>query len=43
MAESVSMDKDLVKELKRMADNLKAMDGRPDQELSRDQADLIFG
>lgn len=43
VAESVSAEKDLVKELKRMADRLKALDKHPDQEMSQDQANLIFG
>ncbi|KAL5574585.1 hypothetical protein UlMin_016284 [Ulmus minor] len=43
IAGSVPTDKDLVKELKRMADLLKAADRHPDQELSQDQANLIFG
>ncbi|CAB4271976.1 unnamed protein product [Prunus armeniaca] len=43
VAESVSAEKDLVKELRRMADHLKALDRQPDQEMSQDQANLIFG
>lgn len=43
VAESVSAEKDLVKELKRMADRLKAVDRQPDQELLQDQANLILG
>ncbi|KAL6225844.1 hypothetical protein ACLB2K_004693 [Fragaria x ananassa] len=43
VAESVSAEKDLVKELKRMANRLKALDKHPDQEISQDQANLIFG
>jgi hypothetical protein len=43
VAESVSAEKDLVKELKRMADRLKAVDRQPDQELLLDQANLILG
>lgn len=43
MAESVSAEKDLFKELRRMADHLKALDRHPDQEMSQDQANLIFG
>ncbi|XP_034209473.1 condensin complex subunit 3 isoform X4 [Prunus dulcis] len=43
VAESVSAEKDLVKELRRMADHLKALDRHPDQEMSQDQANLIFG
>ncbi|ONI14953.1 hypothetical protein PRUPE_3G017700 [Prunus persica] len=43
VAESVSAEKDLVKELRRMADHLKALDRHPDQEMLQDQANLIFG
>jgi hypothetical protein len=43
VAESVSAEKDLVKELKRMADRLKAVDRQPEQELLQDQADPILG
>ncbi|XP_021808720.1 condensin complex subunit 3 isoform X2 [Prunus avium] len=43
VAESVSAEKDLFKELRRMADHLKALDRHPDQEMSQDQANLIFG
>ncbi|KAM1061153.1 hypothetical protein FF1_025679 [Malus domestica] len=43
VVESVSAEKDLVKELRRMADHLKAQDRHPDQEMSQDQANLIFG
>lgn len=43
VAESVSAEKDLVKELRRMADHLKALDKHPDQEMLQDQANLIFG
>ncbi|PQQ01292.1 condensin complex subunit 3 [Prunus yedoensis var. nudiflora] len=43
VAESVSAEKDLVKELRQMADHLKALDRHPDQEMSQDQANLIFG
>ncbi|KAM1132784.1 hypothetical protein EV1_046761 [Malus domestica] len=43
VVESVLAEKDLVKELRRMADHLKAQDRHPDQEMSQDQANLIFG
>ncbi|CAL9009395.1 unnamed protein product [Prunus brigantina] len=43
VAESVSAEKDLVKELRRMADHLKALDKHPDQEMLQDQANLILG
>lgn len=43
VAESVLAEKDLVKELKGMADHLKALDREPEQELSQDQANLILG
>ncbi|OVA01866.1 Nuclear condensin complex subunit 3 [Macleaya cordata] len=43
MAESVSTEKELVKELKQMAARLKALDKEPDQEFSQDQVDHIFG
>eukprot|EP00268_Persea_americana_P004211 TRINITY_DN11330_c0_g3_i2.p1 TRINITY_DN11330_c0_g3~~TRINITY_DN11330_c0_g3_i2.p1 ORF type:complete len:436 (+),score=102.06 TRINITY_DN11330_c0_g3_i2:592-1899(+) len=43
MVESVSADKELVKELKQMAANLQALDDHPDEEFSQDQANLIFG
>ncbi|XP_050270046.1 uncharacterized protein LOC126714094 isoform X1 [Quercus robur] len=43
VAESVLAEKDLVKELKGMADRLKALDREPEQELSQDQANLILG
>ncbi|XP_024186830.1 condensin complex subunit 3 isoform X1 [Rosa chinensis] len=43
VAESVLAEKDLVKELRRMADSLKALDKHPDLEISQDQANLIFG
>ena len=43
VVESVSAEKDLVKELRRMADHLKAQDRHPDQEMSQDQANHIFG
>lgn len=43
VAESVSTEKDLVKELKRIADHLKTADRHSDQEQLQDQAELIFG
>lgn len=43
VAESVLAEKDLVKELKGMAERLKALDREPEQELSQDQANLILG
>ena len=43
IAGSVSSERDLVKELKRMADHLMAANRHPDQELLQDQANLIFG
>ncbi|CAL5373808.1 unnamed protein product [Camellia sinensis] len=42
VAESVSTEKELVKELKRMADRLKAADKHPDQDLSLDEANTIL-
>lgn len=41
--ESVRTDKELVKDLTRMAAQLEALDEQPDQALSQDQADLISG
>lgn len=41
--ESVSTERDLVKELKRMYDRLTGLDKHPDEELSQDEANLIFG
>lgn len=43
VAGSVLAEKDLVKELERMAEHLKALDREPDQELLQDQANLILG
>lgn len=43
VAASVSTERDLVKELKRMADHLNAVDRHPDEQLSQDQANLILG
>ncbi|GAV60482.1 Cnd3 domain-containing protein [Cephalotus follicularis] len=41
--ESASADRDVLKELKRMAERLKGLDRHPDEELLDDQADVIFG
>ncbi|KAJ0100137.1 hypothetical protein Patl1_21200 [Pistacia atlantica] len=41
--ESVSAEKDLVKELKEMAERLKGLERHPDEELSQDEANNIFG
>ncbi|KAF8378590.1 hypothetical protein HHK36_029938 [Tetracentron sinense] len=43
MAESVLAEKELVKELNRMAARLKALDKHSDKELLQDEADHIFG
>jgi condensin complex subunit 3 len=43
MVECVSSEKDLVKELKRMAEHLMKIDRQPDQELSKDDVNLILG
>lgn len=43
LAECVSSEKDLVKELKRMAEHLMTVDRQPDQELLQDEVNLIFG
>uniref|UniRef100_A0A5B6ZJY2 Putative condensin complex subunit 3 n=1 Tax=Davidia involucrata TaxID=16924 RepID=A0A5B6ZJY2_DAVIN len=43
VAESFLAEKDLAKELKRMAERLKAVDKHPDKELSLDQSNLISG
>lgn len=40
---SLSTDKELVKELTRMAARLKSLDDHPDEELSQEQANVIFG
>ncbi|CAN0913823.1 Condensin complex subunit 3 [Linum grandiflorum] len=40
---NVSLEKDVMKELKLMAERLTSMDSQPDEELLQDQADLIFG
>ncbi|KAK2990733.1 hypothetical protein RJ640_003801 [Escallonia rubra] len=42
VAESVSAEKELVKELKRMAERLRAVEKDPDQELLPDEAHLIL-
>lgn len=41
--ECVSSEKDIAKELKRMANHLKTADEHPDQEQLQNQAKLIFG
>ncbi|KAK6256137.1 Nuclear condensin complex subunit 3 [Theobroma cacao] len=41
--ECVLGEKDVVKELKQMAERLKELDRHPDQDLSEDEAKLIFG
>jgi condensin complex subunit 3 len=43
MVECVSSEKDLVKELKRMADHLVTIDRQHDQELLQDEVNLILG
>lgn len=43
VAENVSTEKDLVKELKQMAERLKSVDKQPEEELLEDQAKLILG
>ncbi|XP_058787474.1 uncharacterized protein LOC131661851 isoform X1 [Vicia villosa] len=43
LAECVSSEKDLVKELKHMAEHLMTVDRQPDQELLQDEVNLIFG
>lgn len=43
MAECVSSEKDLVKELKRMADHLMTIDRQQDQELLQEEVNLILG
>ncbi|KVI08613.1 hypothetical protein Ccrd_013012 [Cynara cardunculus var. scolymus] len=42
VAESVSADKEIVKEVKRMAEHLKALDGSPDEPLPAEQANLLL-
>nr|GMC62438.1 condensin complex subunit 3 [Ipomoea batatas] len=41
--ESVAAEKELLKDLKQMAERLQALDRLPDQKLSSDQANLILG
>ena len=43
IAQSVVAERELLKELKEMASRLKAADRSPDQQLSSDQANHIFG
>ncbi|KAK9041247.1 hypothetical protein V6N11_016357 [Hibiscus sabdariffa] len=43
VCESVLGEKDLLKELKRMAERLKGLDLNPDQDLLEDEAKFIFG
>lgn len=43
MVELVSADRELVKELKKMAMHLQTLDDHPDEEFSQDQANVIFG
>lgn len=43
VVECVSSEKDLVKELKHMADRLLTEDSQPDQELLQDEVNLILG
>lgn len=43
LLECVSSEKDLVKELKRMAEHLMTVDRQPDQELLPDEVNLILG
>lgn len=43
MVECVSSEKDLVKELTRMADHLITVDRQPDQDLLQDEVNLILG
>lgn len=43
VSESVAAEKDLLKELRQMAERLKLIDGHPDQKLSSDQANQILG
>jgi condensin complex subunit 3 len=43
VAGNVSTEKDLVKELKQMAERLKSVDKQPEEELLEDQAKLILG
>lgn len=41
--ESVAAEKELLKDLKQMAERLQALDRHPDEKLSSDQANLILG
>ena len=43
VAESVSADKEVAKEVKRMAEYLKGLDGSPDEPLAAEQANLLLG
>ncbi|XP_058187626.1 uncharacterized protein LOC131304416 [Rhododendron vialii] len=43
VAETIATEKDIVKELKRMAERLKAVDENPDKDLSIDEANVILG
>ena len=43
VAESASPEREVVKELKGMAETLKAVDREPEQELSQEQANYILG
>lgn len=43
MAESAFSEREVVKELKGMAERLKAVDREPEQELSQEQANYILG
>lgn len=43
VAETIATEKDIVKELKRMAERLKAVDENPDKDLSLDEANVILG
>ncbi|XP_037492105.1 condensin complex subunit 3 [Jatropha curcas] len=42
VADSVSAEKDIVKELKQMAEHLKSLDKQPNEELLQDQANLLL-
>lgn len=43
VADSVSSEKELLKEVKQMLDHLKCLDASPSEELSQDEANSIFG
>lgn len=43
VSEAVSADKEVVKEVKQMAERLKASDESPDEPLESDQAHLLLG